>query len=240
MRRGTLAVLCGLVAFAGCESTAPKTSFDVAIAVTSDDGTPLSGVRVAGDEITLGTTGQDGVLLVAMRADDGTRMKVQPICPEGYDAASDGSLLVLRKFHGLEEGRGNELSLSLQCRPRERTAVLVVRSDGRADLPVLVDGVEVARTNAKGVAHLALRRPSNSIVRVALDTTGHPRLQPQNPETPFAIGEADDILVLDQSFELAAKTAKKHRRPKRRAETVKKPTGPVKIESTSKRRWRSL
>ena len=122
---------------------------------------------------------------------------------------------MLRKFHGLEQGHGNKLSLSLQCRPRERTAVLVVRSDGHADLPVLVDGVEVGRTNAKGIAHLALRRPSNSIVRVALDTSAHPRLQPQSPETPFEIGDADDIFVLDQSFEKRVVKKRRKRRKRR-------------------------
>ena len=114
----------------------------------------------------------------------------------------------------------------------------MVHADGRAGLPVLVDGEVVGRTNARGVAHLALHRPSNTTFRVALDTSSRPRLRPRNPEVPFAVGDADDIFVFDQSFEQLR--VRKRRRHRKRANKAVKPARPIKIESSSKRRWRSL
>jgi len=238
MRLSMTIIAAAVLALAACEATTKRAGFEVSIAVQSDDGSPLPGVRVAADEVVLGTTGPNGVLLLTLEAPDGTRMRVSPICPDGFDAPKQGAPLVLRSFDGLDRKRSNQLAVSLTCRPRQRTVAVVVRADGHGDLPVLVDGEVVGRTNDKGVAHLTMRRPSNATFRVALDTSARPRLQPQNPEVPFVLAAADDIFVFDQSFE--QRKAKKRKRRRKRVKVAPKPTGPVKIQSNKKRRWRAL
>lgn len=240
MRAGALRVAAAaVVALSACETPPPRPSFEVTIDVHSDDGTALAGVALAAGDLALGKTGPDGRLTVTLHVADGTRLSVTQRCPDGFDPAAPGAPLVLRSFVGLDRrARGNRLVVSLVCRPRERTVAVVVRAAGHAGLPVLVDGEPVGRTNAAGVAHVAVRRPSNTRFRVALDTSSRPRLRPQNPEAPFVVAQADDLFVFDQRFE-QRKRRRRRRRRKRKVEQAA-PARPVKIESASRRRWRSL
>jgi hypothetical protein len=85
---------------------------------------------------------------------------------------------------------------------------LVVRASGdgpREGIPVLVDGLEVARTDRSGVAHVALERPPNTTVNVTLATgTVLPDLLPRDPVMPITFADRDDIFYFDRPFETPA------------------------------------
>jgi hypothetical protein len=83
---------------------------------------------------------------------------------------------------------------------------------------VKLGGREVARTDAAGVAHLAMRMMPNTTFRLQIDTAARPDLAPQSPGATFTVPDTDEVFLYDQPFEV--------RRAKRRgrARRVEQPT----------------
>src|SRR5690606_22177825 len=106
----------------------------------------------------------------------------------------------LGAFRRLDAPSDQTVEMRFECRARARAVVLVVRAKGEANLPVRVHGEEIARTNARGVAHVPLRADRGSTLRVTLDTGARPTLRPQNPTATFEVGERDAVFVLAQEF----------------------------------------
>ena len=145
----------------------------------------------------------------------------------------------MRRFRSLDR-RADELRVSIECRATERLVALVVNTDRRPDLPVIMDGREVGRTNSEGVAHLALRMAPNTTFRVALDTSADKTLRPKSPTATFTVGDADSLVLFDQAFVEEIKR-KKRRRRKKKAKPPPVDTRPNKIVGPDKkRRWRRV
>lgn len=194
-----------LVAFAAagliaCEPTsAPRASFPVTFIARADE--PLAGVkiRIDGDR-ALGTTGPDGVLRATLSGPEGAPVPFQVTCPEGHRPPREMPVLTLRRFVGLDPASAARgIQVTIECSPVQRMAALVVRA-GEPGLPVLARGREVARTGPDGVAHAVLALPPETTFRVVLDTSARPDLHPESPATTLALGDADDIFIVDQAF----------------------------------------
>lgn len=216
--------------FLACGDPPPAPEFRLSFTALAD-ATPLAGVEIAIAGRPLGVTGATGVLRANLRGREGAVVSYRVNCPDGYRDPEEPPPVTLRQFAGLDPvaaARGVEISI--QCRPSDRLAAVVVRSGGIANIPVLMQGQPVALTDASGVAHLMLKLPPNTSFTMALDTSAHPRIAPASPSQPFVVPDSDEVLIFDAPL-IEAALPPPRRRPTKRAPVF---SGPVNI--TSRRR----
>ncbi len=204
-----------------CEDPPPPPTFRVSFTATSDSE-PLGGVRVSADGSLIGETNDRGMLRVELTGREGQNLAISADCPEGHREPEQLPVLTLRSFQGLDPAaRERGIEMSISCPPTERLAAVVIRALASvsgsadpvpvADLPVIMRGREVARTDAGGVAHLSFRMRPNSTFRLQMDTSARADLRPQSPGNTFTVPDANDVLLYDQPFEM-----RRRRRPPRR------------------------
>lgn len=158
-------------------------------------------VSIAVGSSVLGRTDARGVLDVSLVGREGQTLALSASCPEGYRAGGAIPPLVLRQLRTVDAHRRAErLHIAVPCLPEARTAMLVVRADGEAELPVIVDGREVARTDASGLAHVELTYAPYTTFEVVLRTDDRPELSPRNPARELTVPDAERIFVVDQRF----------------------------------------
>jgi hypothetical protein len=213
------ALIAFLALAAACESEPQRTKFSVTFTVNPEE--PLAGVTVSLDGgKALGTTGKDGALRVTLSGREGTTVPFRVKCPDGYRQPASMPVLTLRRFKGLDPAAAG-IKVNIQCPPAERLAALVLKA-GKADLPVLAQGREVARTDADGVAHAVMSMPPNSTFRVVIDTSQNPALHPQSPATTLTVADADEIFLIDQQFQEDAPPPRPAPPPKKKKVVKKK------------------
>lgn len=208
-----LAALVLTAGLAGCEEEErPRPRYPFSFTATSD-GAPLAEVSVAVNDMVIGTTDEDGVLRSDLTGPDGQPVLVNAHCPEGYRSPEQPQQVTLRQVASLDRAvQGHGIEVSFQCPPEFREAVVVVRTHDQADLPVFVDGTEVARTDSSGVAHIHRRMTPRAQFTVLLATAANPRLRPQNPSLSFTIPDQDAVFVFDRQFTQEAERRVRHRR----------------------------
>lgn len=190
-------------ASASCRGPAASSpAIEVVFAAESDPGVRLSNVRVAIDGRSAGETNSNGLVRTAIDPKDGQPFKVEHDCPHGHVAQSAPKFLRLRSFDRVAESQSDALRITLKCQPEERHAVFIVRTQNGAELPVLLNGETVARTNRSGVAHFSTSaRPGTDFI-VELDTGSRPQLSPQRPKHLRTLPDANEIFVVNQSFDV--------------------------------------
>jgi hypothetical protein len=193
-----LSVLTLLALVVGCEGGPARTDYGLSIRVDSDPGRPLAFAQVKLGDKRIGVTGQTGIVKAVAHGAEGDVLSFEIACPEGYQSPARPLPVVLRRLS--DKDRTPEYVV--QCRPTERTLVVAVRAEHGPNLPVVYLGREVARTDRSGAAHVSLKSPPEETVELSLDTSNEPRLRPHNPSARFRVGQADDLVVLDESFQL--------------------------------------
>lgn len=232
--------LASCLALVGCGDPPPPPRFPVTFTAVSDPGVPLAGVTVTANGAPIpGQTGGDGVLRVFLTGPEGSPVQIGAHCPEGHRAADDLPMITLRQVVGLDPAaRDRGLEVGVRCPPLQRHGIIVVRAGGeqpQANVPVMIDGREVARTDTSGIAHVALDMQPGSTFQVLLATASMPTLRPQDPRLSFTFPDDDEVFVFDQSFDVEAPPPV--RRGRRRAvvaPTIQR-TGPVRIGGPPRR-----
>lgn len=198
MNESRLARVVVAVAFSvGCSLAPAPEAFPVALRVVSDPGEGLAGAIVAQGEAQPQLSDASGVVRVRVDGREGDTVSFIVRCPEGYRSPDDAVPIVLRRF----AAPGSVPQPDVACPPLSRTLVVAVRAPGAADLPLLADGVELARTDAQGVAHVSWDLPVGKAVQLTLDTRARPELEPRSPRRSFGDLNADEVVVFDQHFE---------------------------------------
>lgn len=202
------------IASAACSDEPPPPTYTLTFRATSDGEDPIAGASVATEDTVLGQTDSNGILRIQFQGKEGTTIPITVACPDTYDTTDPEITLTLRRVValGTEQGAAPELRRDIDCVPRQRTSVLIVRARGRAGLPVLVDGEQRAVTDDGGVAHLVFASAPGREVTVQISTADAPRLRPQNPSRTFTLPTEDDILWMDQPFE-EQRVRRRRRRP---------------------------
>jgi hypothetical protein len=214
-----LIVVLSAAALTSCEgSPSAARPYAVVFVVESDPGVRLPRTHIFVDGKRVGESDSIGLLRTKIHGRSGNRLRIEHDCPEGHEAPSEPKILRLRKFEGVDRSGPLAMEITLRCRPTKRLAAVVVRAKNGPGLPVLLDGESVARTNASGVAHLSIRGAAGSEYVIELDTTEHPRLLPQFPTRLITLPDADDIFVVNQSFDVEKETG---RRVQRRTRIIK-------------------
>lgn len=207
----------GLLVFSGCAAKeAPVPRFAVALHAATEEGVPLAGVAFSIGKESVGATGENGQLNLALPGIEGTSVAVSAVCPEGFEAPPTLPALRLTKTRSLEGHAPQAIPFQVRCRKELVDLVVVVKAERGNRLPVLVDGKPVTMTDDDGIAHVLLRRSrSDGTLQVSLDTTGHPALKPLNPIRTFETHEQDAIVLFEQAFTSVRQAAPRVATPRR-------------------------
>jgi len=188
----------------GCSSGAAQTTpLPVTIAVESDPGAMLEGVKITYAEKIVGVTGPDGTAQLALGEHEGQSFELLIRCPDGYRSPAAPVTVALRR---LADPTRTPL-YKASCRPLARNVVVAVTADHGPNLPVLYLGSEVARTDASGAAHLLLRIAPGEQFSLTLDTNAKDAeaLRPRNPVATFTVADHDEVFVFDPHFTVEEK-----------------------------------
>lgn len=195
-----LSALAGLaLASTGCKDLdpPPPAPFNIYIKVESDPGRPIPGVVVTRNSTTLATTGPDGRAMLTLRGAEGENTDVNVKCPDTFQSPTKPIAIKLTRF--ADPKKVPEYAVS--CPPMVRHVVVAVKTENGPNLPVMYLNRMVTRTDASGTAHFLLEVAPGAQFVVSLDTSENPRLKPQAPSKPFAVGQSDEIVLWEQKFE---------------------------------------
>ena len=153
---------CGLggALLAGCGRDAPEATVLPLVVSVRADGLALPGATVrVWSETRVGApagggaavSGADGLVRTTAIGVAGTAVRVEVTCPAGHHLAQPAAPFVLGPA-GAQPAAPRRIAL--ECARDVAQAVLLVRGSGRAAEPVRVDGREVARLDAEGLAHV--------------------------------------------------------------------------------------
>jgi hypothetical protein len=178
----------------------PPPPQEVIVRVASDPGKPIEGVELLHNGKKISATGPDGVAKLTLKGKDGESFDLFVKCPEGFQSPTKPLQVLLRRL--ADPSKKPEYTAT--CPPTERTAVVAVRAENGANLPVTHLGREIGRTDASGAAHVVLKIKSDESFSLVLDTSekGKERLRPQNPVASFTVKDHDDVFVFDKKFDL--------------------------------------
>lgn len=211
---GALALSAGTT---GCETERVTAPYEFTLRVLSDPEEPLAGANASHGARALGTTDARGLLAVHAQGKEGERLAIDVACPEGYRSPEVPLAVTLRKA---APGKGPEYEV--RCPPLRRKLVIAVRAERGANLPIRYLNREVGRTDHAGAALVMLESFTDDTLELTLDTSDEPRLLPRSPSTRFRMPDHDELVVLNQRFELEPQVVQRVRR--------RKATGPIRIQ----------
>lgn len=195
--------MMGALGLMACgDHVGPSSTSDVELAVDidvfSDPGKGLPGVALRRGAESVAVTDAGGHAKLTLSGEEGLSISIAVECPSGYSSPSEPILVALRR----PSTNARQPRFEARCAPQTRTAVIGIRADNGADLPVMVLGKEIARTDASGAALVVLPvRPSENVA-ITLDTKGVTgvRLRPESPTLTYVAKDRDEVVVLEQRF----------------------------------------
>jgi len=190
-------------AFVRCQARDPLYSFPLELAATDDRGDPVAGVEARSRGRSLGRSGASGRLEVNLRGQDGDRLEVQVVAPRSHRLLTPASVpCVLQLAAPLGGAAATPQAVRIVARlaPGTRRYAVLVLTDGRAHLPVLIGGTKQVATDAWGVAQFLYEAPPGGSLAVGIDTRTWPSLLPASPVRLFALPDRDDVLLMRQEF----------------------------------------
>jgi hypothetical protein len=220
MKPRSFSMILALLPVLGCQEPETMTPrHAVTISVESTPGTPLPGVEFDVDGTVIGLSDQHGLIHTMLEGREGTTIDIHHTCPEGTTSESDTKSLALISFQSVDpSANASGLQMTVRCTPNERSIAFIINADGFANLPVLIDGDEVARTDESGLAHILMDSLPNRNFQVQIATADFDRLRPENPQRVFTLGLEPEIFVYTPGFtELPPPRVRRRRR--RRAPT---------------------
>jgi hypothetical protein len=200
---------------------APSTyQFPLEVSATDTNGEPVAGAKVLVDGSPVGFTDRDGLFQAAFAEKRGAEVSVSVEPPEGYQLTGEASKTQKMRLTENVTGEGMTkvpLEMQAQMASTKRDYLLWVDlkcdedslDDGQCkDVPVTVDGEEVARTNEQGIAHVSLERVPGASVTVAVDTPEYEgddddekwEMKPADPEWNLDLGTESEVLVIEKRF----------------------------------------
>jgi hypothetical protein len=194
-----------LVLFAsGCATARPKTlTQNAVIAVKDDRGAPIRGAAIVHEGKAIATTSVDGATEVRVAGHDGDAFPFKVECPTGFESASPSEIhLVVRPGVAAATPR-----FDAQCaRSTRKIAIeiktsLTLKNAKPESLPILFLGQEVGRTDASGVARVALEAKSGEDLDLVVDTrSSKHRLHPAMPTLTIKGTDPNDSVTVEQPF----------------------------------------
>lgn len=202
MRRISLTSLLGFLGavvalLPGCfESPPPPAPYKALIKVSGDPGRPLFGATVTSGKSEPVVSDVNGRAMLVFNGSEGEIREINVTCPVGHQQTRKPVEVRLTRLVG-----DAIPTYEVACPPLRRRVVIAVRAENGPYLPVKYLNQVVATTDAGGAAHFALDIEPGTF-SVLLDTSARTDLKPPSPGKILSVGEQDDILVLDQKFDV--------------------------------------
>ena len=222
-----------VVSMAACGGQEDLVSFSLNFGVTDDAAQPLAGVKISVEGKELKASGVSGNVRLIVQKKNLSVIKVSWHCPTGYRQPKAGMSLTLKKIADLDGAKVTGISTKIQCAPELRRVALVVKTNRKRGLPILVNGAVVTRTNSQGVATYSRSLKPGATLNAQIDTSDHLTYHPPSPEKKWTVEDGDQIYVFDQVFERGRKIeteneADEEAAPKPPPSSTKKPIRRVK------------
>jgi hypothetical protein len=190
-------LILAALALAGCGSAKPPIhSQSAEIRVENDASHPVEGASVLVNGEAVGSTRPDGRAEVKVRGIAGDHFRINLNCPDGYRPATPDT----HDIYVTPSLSGPAPELYFRCESTVRKAIIAVRAENGADLPVRYLGREVGHTDDHGAATVMIEGEEGETFELVLDTSRSARLHPQNPALTFQMGTKDESYVFDQKF----------------------------------------
>ncbi len=218
-----LRVLIALSAlpFAACRCGDEPLALTLHFEAFNDVDEALEGVAIQLNKSALGKTEKTGSLETNIQGVQGSRATLHAECPDGYQATQPDKEV---RFSAFQQADGKQkaprLNFRVVCKPLKRTTIVVINTHRKAVMPIWIDGKAASQTNTDGIAHLSFVKSPGESFEIQLRTDADPTLRPQNPTKQFSVEDRDQLLMLDQPFDVAV-AKKKVRRAARK--------GPIKL-----------
>lgn len=209
-----LSALASAATLAACGGAPAPTVYVLNLRVTSD-GHAMPGAKVLLGQRELGATDAQGMFTLRTTGQEGASMDFTVQCPRGFTSPTEPVRVPLRSSVTLDGGtRSAGIETSVPCPPAQRVAAVVVRTPGRANLPILYQGREITRTDLQGVAHMIFRVNVNDILQLQVNTSEQPLLRPVSPLVRITTQNRDDVYVATVNLDqMAAPRPVVHRPP---------------------------
>ncbi len=189
----------------GACTVAPAPDYQVTVRVESDPGVALAGASVGFGEERLGSTGAEGLAHVVLHGALGASVPLEVRCPEGYRQPRERISVILRA----SEPNVPAPEYAVSCPPSQRSLVVTVRAQNAVGVPLKQLGKELARTDARGAAHVLLKLRPGEDLTLVLDTSEHPELRPKSPTLKLTMPDRDEVVLFDAPFSVERAPAPK-------------------------------
>lgn len=153
----------------GCSEPVPP-EHEVVLESVVEGGGPLFGVRFLLGDAVLAESDASGRARLRLPAGDAV-LDVTVRCPDGYRSPAAPLSVRVLPVRPLAGGRAAAGTIAI-CRPLLRDVAVVVSTRGVAGCPVLVDGVEMGRTDGSGFAHVLVRAHPESTMELVVRAPG--------------------------------------------------------------------
>jgi hypothetical protein len=169
------------------------------------DLSPLSGAALSVRTRELAHTDANGQARLELTGRDGMVVPVTVRCPAGTRGPENAIDVTLRTMQVIDQAAAARgIVQRVNCPPADRTVAIIVRTNGKAGVPITWQGREVSRTDSAGVASLTFRVRPAAQIQLALNTANEfAELRPQSPTRQFLAPDADEVFVWNQEFENA-------------------------------------
>lgn len=220
-----LAALALLLSTPGCgdeepEGPPPTHSFELEVSVVDENDNGVPGAPVDIDGTTVGYTDREGLFEGELREREGAEIELAIGEMDDYQVPDDARTTETLKLKESLEGDIEPVPITMQTEiASARTDYLfwievdcdeyLDEDDRCADLPVLVDDEEYARTDSRGTAHFVLQKVPEETVEVSIDTPDPPEddedeeaftFDPEGPTYEVELGLEPEVLVVKERF----------------------------------------
>lgn len=203
-----------------------KFPFPVRVMVTDAKNDPVPKVPVMLDSKVVGYTDKDGKFEGTLTEANKTEISLALGPLDGWRYLDEASRKATLTIHPGLDGNpvGRSVEMKVKAKPTKVETILWVRArcDDKierkhcANLPVMLDGKEVTRTDAFGRAHVKLDANERSAHKLQIDTPDYDKekddsalMVPRDPEYTFEVGAEPGVFYVNEAFTDAMADAKK-------------------------------
>lgn len=184
------------------------------VKITNDEGDPLLGAKIQINNQITELANSAGLVRTTLQGVEGSSVELTLDCPPAYLPVGSTKRNIVFRFLYRNKTLA-PLHESFICRSTKKNHVLVVRTDGRKNLPILVTGKPQGETNSMGVAQIPITGSAGDEVDIVIDTGAHSALRPPNPSRRIQLPLKSKFIIFDQKFS-NEKEAPKIKRKKRK------------------------
>ena len=204
----------------GKKGPPPTFEFPLEVSATDETGEPVARAPVLLDGKVVGYTDRDGLFEGKVTERRKAEISLAVKAPDGYKLDGKAQKTAKLKLKKSVTGDGvTGIPVALQASMRSTTKDFLLWIELQcdeetldekrcADVPVMIDGKEIARTNSEGIAHATITRTPSAKIDVKVDTPTYQGddedekwvMKPEDPNWSVELGTDSQVLVFENAF----------------------------------------